>query len=163
MATQTESPDSPTVQKSTLAARPFSFFARDPFRNFEAMRRMMDSLFEGAALPEIDHLSGPAINLYEKDGTYTIECAVPGYKKDEIKVEARSDQVLISGSYSREEDERHNQYHRRELRQGSFSRTVVLPQEIDPDQVAAKLEDGILKITLRPMKAIKSKTIPVSS
>ncbi|GEM_PF-6281202 len=75
---------------------------RDPFRNFEATRRMMDSLFEGAALPEIDHLSRPAINLYEKDGTYTIECAVPGYKKDEIKVEARSDQVLISGSYSRE-------------------------------------------------------------
>lgn len=152
---------STAVQKATVA-RPFSLFARDPFRNFEAMRQMMDSLFDTATFPEIA-TSEPAINLYEKDGTYTVECAVPGYKKDDIKVEARGDQVLISASYSQEKSEDKNQYHRREIRQGSFSRMIALPQEVDPDQVTAKLEDGMLKITLRPTKAIKSKTIPVTA
>lgn len=162
MATQTERPNgTPAAQKSNVTARPFSLFARDPFRNFETLRQMMDSLFEGAPLPDIGQMSGPAINLYEKDGTYMIECAVPGYKKDDVKVEARGDQVVISGSYSQEQNEEKNQYHRRELRQGSFTRTVVLPQEVDPDRVTAKLEDGMLKIELHPTKAIKSKTIPV--
>ncbi len=48
------------------------------------------------------------------------------------------------------------------MRQGSFTRTVALPQEVDPEQVAAKIENGMLKITLHPTKAIKSKTIPIT-
>lgn len=47
------------------------------------------------------------------------------------------------------------------MRQRSFSRTVALSQEVDPEQVAAKIQDGMLKITLHPTKAIKPKTVPV--
>lgn len=127
------------------------------------MRQMMDSLFESSMFPEFRTELEPAINLYEKEGIYTLECAVPGYKKDDITVEARGDQVMISGSYSQEKSDEKNHYHRREIRQGSFTRTLSLPQEVDPDQVTAKLENGMLKITLHPTKAIKSKTIPVTS
>lgn len=152
----------PAAQKAAVLTRPFSVFSRDPFRSFESMRQMMDSLFDSTTLPEFRNALEPAVNLYEKDGTYTLECAVPGYKKDDITVEARGDQVMISGKYSQEKTEEQNQYHCREMRQGSFMRTVGLPQEVDPDQVAAKLENGMLRITLHPTKSIKSKTIPVT-
>ena len=161
-ATPTKSNELPASQKTAPAARPFSFFAQDPFRSFESMRQMMDSLFESRTLPGFGAALEPAINLYEKDGAYTIECALPGYKKDDLIVEARGDQVTISGSYSQEKTEDKNRYHTHELRQGSFSRTVELPQEVDPNNVAANLENGMLKVTLHPTKTIASKKIPVT-
>ena len=164
MTTQTPAKPNgaPATQQPPVAVHPLSLFARDPFRSLEMMRQMMDSFFDSATFPGMRAELEPAVNLYEKDGTYTIECAVPGYKKDDITVEARGDQVTISGSYSQEQNEKKNEYHRRELRQGSFTRTIALPQEVDPEKVVAKLESGMLKITLQPMKAIKSKTIPVT-
>jgi HSP20 family protein len=152
----------PIAQRTSVAIRPLRIFARDPFRNFEAMRQMMDSMFDAAAIPELRADVEPAVNLYEKDGTYTLECAVPGYKKEDIVVEARGDEVSISGAYSHEQNDEKNHYHRKEMRQASFSRTIALPQDVDPERVAAKLEHGILKIELHPTKAIKSKTIPIT-
>jgi len=151
---------SSAVQKPAQAP---TLFGREAGRNFEALRQWMDSFFGSPAFPAVAFETEPAVNLYEKDGGYTLECAVPGYKKDDIAVEARGDQVTISGSYSQEKSEEKNQYHRREWRKGSFLRNVLLPQEIDPEQVSAKLENGMLTVSLRPTKVLKSKTIPIAS
>lgn len=134
-----------------------------PFRGFESLRQMMDGLFDTKNFAAFTGEMEPAINLYEKDGTYTLECAVPGYTKDEITVEARGDEVTVKGSYKHENTDDQNRYHRHELRQGSFVRTVALPTEIDPDHVAAKLENGMLTVTLKPTKPIPTTTIPVSA
>jgi HSP20 family protein len=134
----------------------------DPFASFTTMRRaMVHSLLEPivARTFEIDIV--PAVNLYEKGGFYTLECALPGYKKNDITVEANGDTVTISGSFSQEKTDE-KQYHRRELRRGSFIRTVGLPQEIDSDKVTAIFENGILTVTLSPTKAVKAKSIPIS-
>jgi HSP20 family protein len=135
----------------------------DPFATFGAMRRaMMRALLEPGFVPEPIMESAPALDLYEKDGTYRIDCALPGYKKDDIRVEASGDAITIAGSYDREKSEEKANYHRREVRRGSFSRTVALPQEIDPNSITANFEDGMLKLTMQPTKAIKSKTIAIS-
>jgi HSP20 family protein len=102
-------------------------FARDPYRT--------------VLLPVFGGGFEPAVNLYESDGTYTLECAVPGYGKDDITVDARADRVTIAGAYSRE------------IGVHTFARTIVLPEEIDADRVAAKLVDGLLTIVLRASKA----------
>jgi HSP20 family protein len=164
MATQTpeKSNGAPAVIQPSLAWRPFSLFSRDPFRSIESMRQMMDSLWDTSSLADITTDVGPAMNLYETGGTYTLECALPGYKKDDISVEVRGDQVIVSGSFSQQKADDKNHYHRREIRQGAFSRAVVLPQEVNPDQVAAKLEHGMLRVELHPIKSIKSRTIPVT-
>jgi HSP20 family protein len=150
----------PEQRKPLAPIRPLNLFALDPFRSFDAMRRWMDSFVDFPALPEFAEFE-PGVNVYEKDGTYTVECAVPGYRKDDISVEARGDQVTISGSFSHETEHK-NHYHRKELRQGSFTRVVDLPEEIDPEHVDARLENGMLKITLRPTHAVKAKNIPIT-
>jgi HSP20 family protein len=146
-------------RKSPVQARPLSLFSFDPFRSFETMRRLMDFRFDFPYYPEEEY--GPALNLYEKDGKYFIECAVPGYKKDDISVEARDSEVKISGSYAYE-NEHKNRYHRKEFRQSSFTRVVELPEAIDAEHVEAKLENGMLKIALQPMHAAAGKKIAIS-
>jgi HSP20 family protein len=164
MATQTpeKTNGAPAIQKTAPAVRSLGRFARDPFWALEAMRDMMESMFGLAGLPEWRGEMEPAVNLYETDGAYTLECAVPGYSKDEITVETRGDQVIISGSYDHEKSDEKKNFTRKEIRQGSFTRMIALPQEVDAEQVSAKLENGMLKVTLHPTKAIESKTIPVT-
>lgn len=135
----------------------------DPFTAFNAMRRaMMHSFFEPIVAPELAGEMVPAINLYEKDGTYVVECALPGYKKDDITIEASGDTLTITGTYSSEKAEEKPHYHRREMRHGSFARTIALPQEVDAEKIAATFENGLLKVTLPAAKAIKAKSIPIT-
>lgn len=129
----------------------------DPFSNLTSLRRMMDSFFFETFDVQ------PRANVYEKDGTYVIECAVPGYKKEDVTVEAKGNEVTISGNYSQEKGDQQKQYRRREIRQGSFSRTIAFPQDIDHDRVSAALENGVLKVELYPVKATSAKKIPVTS
>lgn len=132
----------------------------DPFRTLEAFRNMMDSFWATSVVPEITEFQ-PSVNLYEADGSYTLECAVPGYKKENIAIEARGDHVLISGSYAETKTGGTDHYHRRELRHGSFTRTVMLPREIDPNRVSAKLENGLLTVKLQPAENVGGKRIAI--
>jgi HSP20 family protein len=161
MATQTpEKTNGAAAVQNATAIRPYGAFARDPI-GLATMRRFMDSFFDATPFPALAAEFEPPVNLYEKDGTYTLECAVPGYKKEDLTVEVSGDRVMISGSYSCEKNEERNHYHRREVQQDSFTRTLALPQEVDPDKVTAKLENGLLKLTLHPTASIKHKTIPI--
>lgn len=131
-----------------------SFF--DPFLTATSMRRMMDTFFESFG-------AEPRVNVSEVDGGYVIECAVPGYKKDDITLEAGGNEVTVSGRFSKEETEEQRQYRRHEMRRGEFSRTIAFPTDIDPESVKASLEKGILKVELRPLKPIASKKIPIAA
>jgi len=152
----------PTTKKPNAAPAPEPLLD-DAFANFAAMRRaMLRSFFEPFRPRGEDGETLPAIDLYEKDGSYVVECALPGYKKDDVHVEASGDTVTINGSYHEEKKENGARYHRREMRRGSFARSVSLPQEIDADKVTANFENGMLTVTLPSTREIKSKTIPIA-
>jgi HSP20 family protein len=125
-----------------------------------AMVRTFDDLF---SFPILGFESAPALDLYEKDGRYFIDCALPGYKKGDIRVEANDDSVTITGSYEQRKNEDKAHYHHREVRRGSFSRTIALPQSIDRASITAAFENGMLHVTMRPTQTIQeSKTVPIS-
>jgi HSP20 family protein len=129
-----------------------------------SMRRLMDSMFDTMLLPDLRFELGtePAVNLSEKNGTYTLECALPGYRKEDITIEARGDAITITGSAGRDEREERPRYHRHEVERRAFTRTIALPSEIDPESIAAKFENGLLEITMRPNKRVVTKTIPIA-
>jgi HSP20 family protein len=104
----------------------------------------------------------PALDLYEKDGKYIAEMAVPGYKSEHINVEVNGNVLTVSGKLDETTVKNDAKYHRREIRRGSFSRSISLPQEIDPNSVNAKVERGILTVTSAPTKPIANKKIPVT-
>lgn len=136
----------------------------DPFATMREMRRaMFRSFFEPLPALRFEDELAPAVNIKEQDGTYYLECALPGYKKDDISVELSDDTVTISGTYKEEKKEEQAHYHRRELRQGSFARTVELPEEIDVDKASATFDNGMLKLTLTPSKTSAKKKIPITA
>ena len=146
-------------------ALPFfgELFNDEFFAPFAAMRRAMLTPFNTLDLPVpnvLPALNLPAVNVYEKDGGYMVEVAVPGYRKEDLKVEASGNLLTVSGTFENEKNDGKT-YRWREIRTGSFSRTITVPIEVAPDHVVASIENGILKIALQPIKPILNKTIPI--
>src|SRR5579884_1048152 len=107
--------------------------------------------------------SMPALDVYEKDGKYVLDVAVPGYESKDVNVEVNGSTVTVSGTHNETDEKRKARFYRREVRSGSFSRSVTLPQDLDPENVDATLNKGVLTIALTPIKPIAPKKIAVKS
>ncbi len=95
------------------------------------------------------HKSQPKTNIYEDENSYYIEAALPGYKKEDISVEFHHNNSLtISAEKKSENEENNKEYHYRECRFGSVHRTFNLPENVKNEEISAKVEDGLLKISL---------------
>jgi HSP20 family protein len=125
---------------------------------------LLDEMFEPFfeyTLPRLSYAGAAPLDLYEEDGKYVVELSAPGYDPKEINVEVSGNTVTVSGSHTEKTEKRGVRYHRREMRHGTFSRTVALPQDLDANTVEAKVDKGILKVTLTPVKPLTPKKIEV--
>ena len=113
--------------------------------------------------PRANGFTAPAMDCYEKDGKYVLDLAIPGYKAADINVEVNGNTVTISGTHKDSEEKKGARYYRRELHTGSFTRSVTLPQDLDPDAVDANLDKGVLTVELKTAKPITPKKIAVKS
>lgn len=84
-------------------------------------------------------------DIYEKEGKYHIILDVPGYDKDDIKLECDNGYLTISAETSSEENEENKNYIRRERRYGSFTRSFYVG-DIETDKIEAEFKKGTLKI-----------------
>ena len=105
----------------------------------------------------------PAVNVKEDEQSLTLELQVPGWKKEDIKLEYKDGFLMISGEQKEEKEEKEH-FLRREFSSFSFRRTVELPEEkYDVSRAEASYSDGILDITMPKNKERMkvSKTIQV--
>ncbi len=87
-------------------------------------------------------------DIYEKDGAYHLELDVPGFKKDEIKVECDNGTLTITAEKNENKEEKENKkYIKRERIYGKYSRSFYLG-DVDSENIEAGFQDGILKITV---------------
>jgi HSP20 family protein len=152
------------VQKEKAdAVRPFfeDFFTTDPFRALTSARSVFNSLLDSTLRPEGYMI--PAMDLYSKDGMYVVEVALPGFEKKDVNIDVDGNCLTVSGKYFThpEETEKDKRYHYRELRKGSFSRSVTLPENIDSSKVFATFDAGILKIVIPSQRPVESKKIAI--
>lgn len=128
--------------------------------------RLLDAMMNSTLQPEIvaAEVFVPAVDVYEKDGNYVIDTALPGFRKDDISIEVQGNQVTISGQYEEsknQNDNKNKQQRYSEIRRATFSRTIVLPREVNPDNSKATFENGVLSVTLEPTSPITGKKIEV--
>jgi len=92
--------------------------------------------------------SVPAVNIKDNTESFELELAVPGMKKDDFTVEIDNDVLTISSEMKSENEEKKDNYTRKEFSYSSFKRAFTLPETVDGAKIDAKYEDGILKLTL---------------
>jgi len=93
----------------------------------------------------------PTIDLEDREKDYLLRAEMPGFKKEDIEIEAQDDSITISGNVGWKYDKKERVYLCKERACKSFYRTVDLPEEIVADDVSANLSDGVLEIVLPKM------------
>lgn len=103
--------------------------------------------------PMADYEEGQlSLDVYETDKNLVVRSTIAGVKPDDLDVTIDNDMLTIRGKRQDECEEKGRQYLYRECYWGSFSRSVILPVEVDEKKIDATLEGGVLTITLKKIK-----------
>ena len=101
------------------------------------------------------------IDVYQNDSEIVIESTIAGVGSNDIDIAITPESVTIKGKREKKEKIKKDDYLYQECFWGKFSRSIILPQEIDPDRSQAALKDGVLKIVLPKVNRQKSKKVRV--
>ena len=125
----------------------------------ERMRRMLDQTFGGM----LDEPAGwiPAVDIEELEDAYVVEAEVPGVNRKDVNIEVSGNELTISGEIK--EREREGIMRRRARRVGQFEFRVVLPSDVSPEGVDAKLNDGVLTVRIPKAVGAQRRRIEVKS
>lgn len=102
-----------------------------------------------------------AVDVYEKNGNLIARMNIPGVDPEKIDISTEDDILRISGSHEEEKEKEGKNYYRKEIKSGSFFRSVLLPKNIDSEHVKAEYKDGVLQVTMPVAKEQKKSNIKV--
>jgi small heat shock protein len=103
--------------------------------------------------------TAPAINVLESEHSYTVELAAPGLTKDDFDVNINADgDLTVRMEKHLKGEETQGRYLRREFAYSKYEQTLILPDDVDKEKIAARVADGILTVEL-PKKDINNNKI----
>ena len=117
-------------------------------------RFYLDDIFNDLMVPERTNVG--KCDIYEKDGNYIVEMDVPGYSKEDIKVDINNDYLTISAEKKVNEEDKNKKYIRRERTYSKFERSFYL-NNADEDKIDAEYKDGTLVIDVPKVDENKNK------
>ena len=134
---------------------------RDGARTTSALPSLMENFF-GRDLFDLGNIAAPgatlpAVNIRETKDSFIVEVAAPGMKKNDFKVKLDNNQLIISSEREIKEEDRDEDYTRKEYSYESFQRTFTLPQSAIADNITAKYADGVLNIVIPKKEEAKQK------
>ncbi len=139
----------------------FGGAATDPFQALQQFNRMFEDVFRGSMQPSPGLFGGaataPRLNISETDQEFRIEAELPGVPEDKVELSLSDDILTIRGEKKAERTEEKESYHLMERAYGSFTRSIRLPFAVNPDDVSASCENGVLKITI-PKSSAQTKS-----
>ena len=95
--------------------------------------------------------AAPAINILETDKEYKVELAAPGLTKDDFKIRVNDENQLVvtmEKKQEQSEEKKDGRYLRREFSYSKYQQTLLLPDNVEKDKIAACVEDGVLNISI---------------
>ena len=99
----------------------------------------------------------PRVETYRKDNEYIIRADLPGVDPKDVNVQAEGNLLTITGE--RKGEEKGREY--RETFHGNFERQLALPQEVEPDKIAARYEHGVLEVRVPLPAQLAGRKVPI--
>jgi HSP20 family protein len=142
----------------------------DPFREMATFRNAMDRFFgDELRMPalrhsgeELDPNATLGIDVVENNDALVVKAAVPGVDPADVDINVENDVLTIKGEYRHKDEQEGEQYHRRELRFGSFHRSLRLPPTVEAEKANATFEHGVLTLTLPKKAEARAKSIKIT-
>ncbi len=134
-----------------LIAKPDSFLAN--------LENDIENAFQGIFTRDkkTDSSLYVPIDLKEFEGEYVIQAELPGVKKEDVDIEIAKNHLRITAKKECSKEEKHKKYARSEFSYGTTSRTLYFPEEIKVSDAKAKMEHGVLKVTLPKLETEDNK------
>ncbi len=126
-----------------------------------AFDRLFDNWFERVAPERTNVAFAPRVNVWEDADNIFLALELPGLAKEDVKIHVENGRLTISGENKFERDEKKETFHLVERRYGRFERSFNLGDQVDVEKIAAKMDKGILTVTLGKKDISKPKQIEV--
>ena len=128
---------------------------------------VFDEFLNSDVTPSTCTTTAPAVNVKEDEKAYTMEVAAPGIKKEYCRVSLNEDgnlSIAIENKMEHKEEDKKQHYLRREFSYTNYQQNYSLPEDVVKDKISAKVQDGILTVTLPKLQkeAKASKAIEIS-
>ena len=119
-------------------------------RNNGWLPTVFDDFFNTDFMPRANS-TAPAVNVKESETAYIMELAAPGIKKEYCRVAINDEgnlTIAIENKQEHKNEDKHHHYLRREFSYSNYEQSYTLPDDVVKDQISAKVEDGILTVTM---------------
>ncbi len=107
------------------------------------------------------NLSGPAVDIEDRENEVVVRAELPGLDKKDFDVEVEADRLILRGEKKASKERREGNYYYSESNYGSFHRVVPLPAEVNRDKADASYKHGVLTVTLPKTEEAKGRRIAV--
>jgi HSP20 family protein len=133
----------------------------DPFAELSALQKQ---LFGDDWMTPFKGVNIPTTDVYTKDNQLKVEAHLPNFEQEDVNIQVENNALVISAERHEKEEDKDKKYVVRES-SSSFYRRIALPERADTNKIEARLDDGILKISipLTPLPAPKKITVAAST
>ncbi|MBW2422637.1 MAG: Hsp20/alpha crystallin family protein [Deltaproteobacteria bacterium] len=142
-----------------------SLMRRGPFEAVERqMEDVLDRMFRGWPTRRLDaDLVGwvPPLDMVDRKNEVVLRADLPGLDREDIQLSVENGVLTLQGSRQQEKEDKGDDFYAMERWAGAFSRSIALPQGLDPDRVEASFKNGVLEIRVPKTKEAAGKKIDI--
>jgi HSP20 family protein len=139
----------------------------EPLREFSTLQNEMNRLFNTVFETPAPSNGGtlrrwmPAMDLVESGDHFVLRADLPGLSEEDVKIELEDRTLTISGERKAEHETKEEGYYRLERAFGAFSRSLQLPEGVNPDGVTASFDRGVLEVRVPKPEERKPRRIAI--
>lgn len=149
-----------------------SLILREPLRELTEMQERVNRLFNDAFTGGIEPRTGrrlsealwkPPVNIFETDDSIVLEADLPGMEQGDVHLEVNDGILTLKGERKELLEENKDGWLRMERRHGAFERSFNLPTTVDTEAIRARLQKGVLHVTLPKLPEAARRTVAIES
>jgi HSP20 family protein len=144
----------------------------DPFREVVALQNRLNSLFQNYGQADFGRGDGgnealstasfaPPVDIYEDEHKLVLKLEVPGVRQEDLDIQVENRVLTVRGERKFDREEKQENFHRVEHRYGTFARSFTLPNTVDPENVKAIYDAGVLTLELAKKAEAKPRQIKI--